>query len=187
MKELNYIPKNSGLSSALERVAEIKNHVHSIENRIQSNNQRINFSSVLKDVSLKSTREQFGVVINQAAKDNNVNPKLIEAVIEQESGFNPGAVSKAGALGLMQLMPETALAMGVKNPLNPQENIRGGTKYLSSLLSRYQGNVTLALSAYNAGPGNIEKYNGVPPFEETKKYLKNVLGKFKDEMGQGGN
>ena len=187
MKGFSYIPSNSGLSSALERVAEINNRVSSIENRIQSNVQKTNFVSVLKDTSLKSTKGNFGVAINQAAEENNINPKLIEAVIEQESGFNPSAVSPAGATGLMQLMPETALAMGVKNPLNAQENIRGGTKYLSSLLNRYQGNVTLALSAYNAGPGNVEKYNGVPPFEETKKYLKGVLKKFKDKTGQGGN
>lgn len=154
-----------GINSALERVGEINKFIGETNS----------FQAILKDV--KNTKEQFGPEILEAAKENNLDPKLVSAVIEQESGFNPNAVSSAGAMGLMQLMPETARTLGVKNPFDAHENIRGGAKYLSSLLNAYQGNVVLALSAYNAGPKNVEKYKGVPPFSETKNYIKGVLDK----------
>lgn len=120
----------------------------------------------------------FSSLINQAAQKYEVNPGLVKAVIEAESNFNPNAVSKAGAQGLMQLMPGTARGLGVTNALDPAQNIDGGVHFLSNLLKHYNGNVRLAVAAYNAGPGAVDKYGGVPPYQETQTYVTRVLGYF---------
>jgi len=123
--------------------------------------------------------DKYDDIINNASEEYGVDANLIKSVIMAESAGNPKAVSSAKAKGLMQLIDSTASSMGVKNVFDPKENIYGGTKYLSDLLRQYNGNVKLALAGYNAGPKNVDKYNGVPPFTETKNYITRVVGYLK--------
>ena len=121
---------------------------------------------------------EFEKIISEAATCYGLDPDLISAIIQIESGGIPDARSSKGAIGLMQLMPETSSDLAVSNPFNPKANISGGTKYLSQLLERFRGNLVLALAAYNAGPEKVERYGGIPPYPETRRYVRSVLNQW---------
>lgn len=118
----------------------------------------------------------YSSIIKQAAEKYNLSEKLISSVIRQESNFNSNDVSRSGAQGLMQLMPGTAKFLGVSNSFDPYQNVMGGAKYLRQMLNQFDGNIEHALAAYNAGPGNVKKHGGIPPFKETQQYVTKVLG-----------
>ncbi len=127
----------------------------------------------------------FRNTIHAAAYRHGVDPLLVRAIIKAESDFDPYAVSHRGAQGLMQLMPPTAITLSIQNPFDPVENISGGVRYLRYLLNLFDNNLVLALAAYNAGEGSVQKYNTIPPFEETRDYITRVLKFYKQYLQQG--
>lgn len=127
---------------------------------------------------------QIDKLVSANAATFNVDPNLIKAIIANESGFNANATSNVGAQGLMQLMPGTASGLGVSNAYDPAQNVWGGSKYIKGLLDRFGGDMTRAVAAYNAGPGAVEKYGGVPPYAETQNYVQNVLSSYEKYKAQ---
>jgi len=138
-----------------------------------------NSSTIMPSKGSVNRLNEFDSIINKASEKFNIDKNLIKSVILTESAANPKAISKANAKGLMQLIDSTAADMNVKNVWNPEDNIFGGSKYLSKMLNKYNGDIEKSLAAYNAGPGNVEKYDGIPPFEETKNYINRVKGYMK--------
>ncbi|RMH56216.1 MAG: lytic transglycosylase domain-containing protein [Candidatus Hydrogenedentota bacterium] len=134
----------------------------------------------------EGSAEAMEDMIKGVADKHELNAALLAAVAGKESNFDPTAVSSKGAQGLMQLMPETAKMLGVKNPFDPRESLEGGAKYLKTLLERYGGDIKKALAAYNAGPGAVEKYGGVPPYRETREYVDDVLKRMHQSLVEGG-
>jgi soluble lytic murein transglycosylase-like protein len=130
--------------------------------------------SVTEDYRAVPATIAYNDAIAEAAQVYGLDPNLIRAVIHAESAFNPFAVSRAGAQGLMQLMPDVAEELEVLDPFDPRQNILGGARYLRALLDRNKGNIDLAVASYNAGPGAVDRYNGIPPYRETRNYVKTV-------------
>ncbi|MGJ4789218.1 lytic transglycosylase domain-containing protein [Leptospira koniambonensis] len=126
------------------------------------------------------TPKDLSSIIERESNKNHLDPNLVKSVIKAESNFKPNAVSSKGAIGLMQLMPGTADILGVENPFDPEENIAGGTKFLADMMKKF-GNSDMAIAAYNAGPGAVQKYDGIPPYKETKDYVKKVNRFWKGE------
>ena len=144
------------------------------------------FATLLKTLSEKkgpTKNERIQNAVSEAAQKYNLDPNLINAVIKQESGFKPCAESHCGAQGLMQLMPGTAKDLGVTDSLNIEQNVDGGCKYLRQMLDKFGGNVKLALAAYNAGPGAVQKYDGIPPYEETQNYVTSIMSHYREFSG----
>lgn len=140
------------------------------------------FAQVLSRLAGQETTD-MDAMFQRAAQETGVPLNLLKAVAKAESAFDPTIVSGAGAMGVMQLMPDTARYLGVDDPFDPAQNIMGGAKFLGQMLDRYDGDVTLALAAYNAGPGNVDKYGGVPPFTETQNYVRRVQEYAGQEFG----
>jgi soluble lytic murein transglycosylase-like protein len=128
----------------------------------------------IDDFNAVDPRYAYDDIIAEAADKYDLDPNMIRAVMQAESAFNAMAVSPVGALGLMQLMPAVAEELGAEDPMDPRQNIMAGSRHLRQLLNSHQGNVKLALASYNAGPGNVAKYRGIPPFRETRNYVKKV-------------
>jgi soluble lytic murein transglycosylase-like protein len=124
--------------------------------------------AALPDINLEA------IIANHSVAQN-LDPRLVRALIQAESGYNVKAVSNKGAIGLMQLMPDTASELKIRNPYDPSENVRGGTMYLRQMIDHFAGKIELAIAAYNAGPGAVEKHGGIPPFAETRDYVRRVL------------
>jgi len=143
------------------------------------------YGSVLFDSAAApsaQTPAYLSAVIAAAAKEHGVDPRLVAAVASRESAWNPNAVSRTGACGLMQLMPDTARFLGITNIFDPHDNVFAGVRYLRTLLDTFHGDLDLTLAAYNAGPGAVQKYNGIPPYRETQAYVRNVRATYERSL-----
>jgi len=150
-------------------------HFTNVPTSSQSSSYKVYIKETPKKPLESYNEDLFDHVISEASQTHGISFSLLKALIKTESDFNPRAVSSAGARGLMQLMPENIKTLKIKNPFDPRENIMGGTRYLKQLINRFNGKLPLALAAYNAGPGVVEKYQRIPPFQETENFVKQVM------------
>lgn len=185
----------TGLDLTLRRLTSIESNFNKIlgassnTSDVQNSKEASEFKAILDEklsqntVNSDPSKNNIENLIDKYAQKNNLDPDFIKAVVKQESGFNPDAKSKCGAMGLMQLMPSTAKGLGVANAFDPEQNIEGGVKYLKSMMNRFNNDPKLALAAYNAGPGAVQKYGGVPPYRETQNYVNNILASYEKIKG----
>lgn len=203
-------PNLAGVSRVIGRIEEIERKIRSEKKTPQKEEQQERFVEVLQREE-DALKENSGIVaarkavipgivpgderaedsrhweehISDLAERYGVEEELVRAVIRMESGGKTNAVSSKGAMGLMQIMPGTAKMLGVDDPFDPVQNLEGGIKYLSQLSDKYEGDLEKTLAAYNAGPGRVDSYGGVPPFTETENYVKNVLAQYRKNSGSG--
>lgn len=167
------------LNNVITRIQEIKRRIDLLYSLGTSTS---SFKEILQAEmgSKKGNPSEIDHIIKEYSKRYNLPQALVKAVIKAESNFNPRAISRAGAMGLMQLMPQTAKELGVKDPFDPEENIAGGTRYLRGLLDQFGNDLTLALAAYNAGPERVRSAGGIPNITETRQYIERVLRFYKE-------
>ncbi len=169
----------SGAQAEILRYRNADGHVHFTDTRMTRSGQqprhKVAPSSPSRGSARSMQRAQLVVLAHRLARQYAIDEHLVQAIITVESNFNPYAVSRAGAQGLMQLMPATAMRYNVDDPFDPRANVEGGVRYIKDLLQRYAGDVRWALAAYNAGEGAVARYGGIPPFPETRQYVKRVM------------
>lgn len=175
----------TGIDATLRRIQEIEKHLDDVFNKNKI--EKTDFEDILNDkiedknITVKGSdisKSELSALIDKYSGKYDLDKDLVKAVIKTESAFNTKAVSHAGAMGLMQLMPGTAQNLGVKNPFDPEQNIDGGTRYLKNLIKKYDS-TELGLAAYNAGPGAVQKYGGIPPYKETQNYVAKIMKEVK--------
>ena len=191
----------SGLDIAIRRMQSIEKQfatlsdatnspITSFQNILDTKLEKSSTQEKMFKAEGNTSKAEIDNLIEKYSNKNGLDKDFVKALVKQESGFNPNATSKCGAMGLMQLMPATAQGLGVSNAYDAEQNIAGGTKYLKSMIDRFEGNEKLALAAYNAGPNAVNKYGGIPPYQETQNYVKNVLKiyeNYKATDTKGGN
>jgi len=186
-KEMIILPSKILSGILQEKLTEIQSQLPSFV-KLVKDAPAAGFDTILDDELVKTAGDKaastgnYDQLIEAASKKYKINSSIIKAVIKAESGFNTTAVSRTGAMGLMQLMPGTAAALGVKDAFDPHENIDGGVRYLKDMLSEFGGNLELALAAYNAGPNSVKKYGGIPPYEETQNYVRGIMSNLKNKI-----
>ncbi len=176
-------PKPGAMKAAQNAAAEVANYIESQPKSTKSTKSvsNPNYRDLARGYAVSST--EIDSAINAAAKRNDVDPNLIRAIIKAESNFNPNAVSRKGAMGLMQLMPDTARSLKVQNPFDPKQNVDAGVRYFKNLMDNYKGDLKLSLAAYNAGSGAVARSNGVPRIPETQNYVKQITSAYWNSGG----